>query len=134
MLDVARGHAAHLLYAAASAPASECIGLLQRWIEENHRRWKRLDASARAKHVAAAAATFGDLVCRELGWHWATLRIGDEVPCVAIANAARTCALRADRFMERQFTADDCTLKLQFNMLRAGRLPAAPGDGSAVIG
>lgn len=132
--DQARVHASRLLPAAAAASADECIDRLDGWLEEGRRRWKRLGSVARAEHIAATAAAFGDLVCRELGWHWVTLHVGDDEPCLAIAHANKTCALRVERFVERQFTASERTLKLQFNMLRAGQLPAPPATGVAVIG
>lgn len=131
--DQARQHANRLLPVAAADSASEYINRLDDWLEEVSRQWKRLRPAARAERVAATTAAFGDLVCRELGWQWGTLHAGDDEPCLAIANADKTCALRIERFAERQFTANDRTLKLQFNLLRAGQWPAPPASGPSVI-
>lgn len=132
--EQARRHAAQLLPAAATAPADDCIDLLDRWAEDGRSRWKKLDAAARAERVAALAAAYGDLVCRALGWHWVSARRGEEGPWLAVADAANSCALLVSRIAERQFTPDGRNMTLQFNMLRTGQLPPPPAQGVALLG
>lgn len=118
----------------ATTSADECLTLLDDWLAQGHRVWKRLDEAERARRIDAAAAVFGDLVCRKLGWHWATLRRGDEAPRLTVASADRRCAIPLQRFAERQFLQTERTVRLLFNMLRAGQLPSAPFEGAALIG
>lgn len=132
--DHARSLAALALPTVASATADAGLALLDDWFEQGRRVWTSLDNPERAMRVEVAVAVFGDLLCRALGWQWAMLRRGDDAPCLAVVTADRACAVPLHRFAQRQFVLKERTLRLLFNMLRAGQLPAPPAKGAALIG
>lgn len=132
-LEQLRSRAAQVLPVAATASADACVDLLDDWLQAGHRAWKRLDEASRRQRIDTAAVVFGDLLCRELGWQWSALQQGDEGPWLAIASTDRSCAIPVQAYVERQLKLTERTLRLAFNMLRAGQLPSAPAGGLTVL-